>query len=192
MDKLDEIMKEADRLGFGVSYGKYKAAYPDSGRRVPPAPAPKELDYEDDFRKCRLCGKEFIITHGNRAYCSIECSEQAKAMQIRKSELARAVKGRAASAGLCKECGTKITRKRAKSYCSEKCAREGRRKNNTAWARNKSKGLLPCSVSTKVVCGFCGKEFETFDHKKKYCSPECVSNGKRAKMRKRYEDKKEG
>lgn len=191
MDKLDEIMKEADRLGFGVSYGKYKAAYPDGGRRVSPAPASKKLDYIDDFRTCRLCGKEFTMTQGNRAYCSIECSEEARAKYMRKSELARAEKRRAACGGRCKECGAMITRKSAKSYCSEKCAREGRRKNNEAWYRNKAKGLLPCSVSTKVVCGFCGKEFETFDHKKKYCSPECVSNGKRAKMRKRYEDKKE-
>lgn len=192
MDNIDRIMKEADRLGFGVSYGKYKAAYPGGGKCAPSAPAPKELDYVDDIRKCKLCGKEFTIIHGNQAYCSTKCSDEARAMQMRKSELARAEKRRAAFGRRCKECGAKITRKSAKYYCSEKCAEEGRRKNNTEWARNKSRGLLPCSVSVKVVCGFCGKEFETFDHKKKYCSPECVSKGKRAKMRKWHEDRKEG
>lgn len=30
MDNIDRIMKEADRAGFGCSYGKYRAAHPDS------------------------------------------------------------------------------------------------------------------------------------------------------------------
>ena len=85
MDALDLAMREAERLGFGVSYGKYKAAYPNgSGDVITPA-VKTDLDYEDDSRQCRLCGKTFTITHGNQRYCSADCSDRAKDSRIRET-----------------------------------------------------------------------------------------------------------
>ena len=34
MDNIDRIMKEAAKAGYGVSYGKYRAAHPDGGKDV--------------------------------------------------------------------------------------------------------------------------------------------------------------
>lgn len=34
MDNIDRIMKEAAQAGYGVSYGKYRAAHPDGSKDV--------------------------------------------------------------------------------------------------------------------------------------------------------------
>ena len=77
MDNIDRIMKEADRLGFGVSYGKYRAAYPNgSGGVVLSAPKPKPP--EKPSGTCKLCGKTFVRRHANALYCSAECKIEAE------------------------------------------------------------------------------------------------------------------
>lgn len=189
MDNIDRIMKEADRLGFGVSYGKYRAAYPDGSKNVVSATAQEPLEYEDDLRKCKICGKEFSATHGNQAYCGPECSDKARIKRQSKYDKKRHSK----PVRSCIECGATITRKGARSYCSDACAREGRRKSSAKWAQDKVSGVGATSRLVKLTCSFCGKEFETFNHQKRVCSPECASKSKSAKIRKWHEDKyKEG
>ena len=78
MDNIDRMMKEAERLGFGVSYGKYRAAYPNGSADVIAPAVETDLDEENELRACRRCGKKFAITHGNQRYCSVDCSEEAK------------------------------------------------------------------------------------------------------------------
>lgn len=189
MDNIDRIMQEADRLGFGVSYGKYRAAYPDGSKDILTGTARESLDYDDDLRKCKICGREFFATHGNQAYCSAECSDKGRIKRQSQYDKKRhAVKVRS-----CKECGATITRKGARSYCSDACAKDGRRRGNAQWARDKVSGVGSTSRLIQLTCSYCGKEFETFDHKKKLCSPECASKSKSAKIRKWHEDKyKEG
>lgn len=73
MDNIDRIMKEADRLGFGCSYGKYRAAYPNGSADV--LPSAKRASSGKKIVVCRHCGKAFVVRHGKHVYCSEECRE---------------------------------------------------------------------------------------------------------------------
>lgn len=191
MDTLDLAMREAERLGFGVSYGKYKAAYPNgSGDVITPA-VKTDLDYEDDSRQCKLCGKTFTITHGNQRYCSADCSDQAKDNRIREYDLRRRKEKNACSPKFCKECGATITAKGRMSYCSEECAKEGTRKYNVEWARKKAGGQLDGKPVLKVACIHCGKEFQTQSSRRITCSPECASRRRREMTSKWHAKQKE-
>ena len=127
MDNIDRIMKEADRLGFGVSYGKYRAAYPNGGNVVAkPAESepPKRLS-----GTCRGCGKPFIKTHGSQAYCSQECSHAAARKRQDAHYKRKRLKEKKLLIISCAECGAdfravKVTQK----YCGPKCAKAGNRK----------------------------------------------------------------
>lgn len=176
MDNIDKMMKEAERLGFGVSYGKYRAAYPNGSADVIAPAVETDLDYENDFRTCRRCGKEFTITHGNQRYCSVDCSEEAKSQRLKQWGRSQREKKNGSAPKFCKVCGATITERTRKSYCSEDCAKEGRRKDSAEWARKKASGQLAGKPVLKVACIHCGKEFQTQSTRRITCSPECASN----------------
>lgn len=131
MDNIDRIMKEAERLGFGVSYGKFRAAYP-GGTPGDPPKAPQPSNEEKPTVECRLCGKPFIVTHGNQQYCSAECSVEVANKRIKAYERRKLQEKRnAAAPRFCIVCGVTIpVGSQRRSYCSDECSKEGNRKMN--------------------------------------------------------------
>lgn len=133
MDNIDRIMKEADRLGFGCRYGKYRAAYPNGSADVLPSakktPSVKTVP-------CRLCGKMFVVKHGNQSYCSEDCRDEV--FRQRQRELA-AKKSKVPPVAMCVICGADFKPASTRSrYCCKECAKEGARKNNARlWAEYK-------------------------------------------------------
>jgi predicted nucleic acid-binding Zn ribbon protein len=137
MDNIDRIMKEADRLGFGVSYGKYRAAYPNGSGDVYPT-APKKKPPDRPSASCRYCGKAFVQSHASQAYCSEECREvvfrdRQRRISTRKSKVPKVA--------MCAICGADFKPKTsAAKYCCRECAIEGRRKADAAWHAAHKKG----------------------------------------------------
>jgi hypothetical protein len=141
MDNIDRIMKEADRLGFGVSYGKYRAAYPNGSgdvlvRPVEPEPA------EKPSRICKRCGRTFVAAHGSQAYCSQECRhaaiiERQDAWYKRKKR-----KEKRLLTISCAECGADFRAVReTQKYCCPECAKEGKRESAAKWRAAHKKGV---------------------------------------------------
>ena len=71
---------------------------------------------------------------------------------------------------LCLNCRTPIKqpkRGKARKFCSEKCRR-------TWWKENADKGNRKETAVYKLVCAYCGEEFESYGNKnRKYCCHEC-------------------
>ena len=138
MDNIDRIMKEADRLGFGVSYGKYRAAYPDGSKAVVSAAAQEPLECEDDLRMCKICGKEFLPTHGNQACCSAEC--KAEAEKKRQREWYRK-KHEIPDTAVCAICGVQFKPKSPRNKCcSKECSRKNKQQSSARWYAAHKKG----------------------------------------------------
>lgn len=139
MDNIDRMMKEADRLGFGVSYGKYRAAYPNgsSGANLKAAAGRSEKP----SATCRHCGKPFVIRHGNQQYCSGECRDAVVMARQRKWEKdARKRRQQAGYVKVCAVCAADFrTSDSRKKYCCEECQKKGRRRNAALW-RLRQKG----------------------------------------------------
>lgn len=135
MDNIDRIMKEADRLGFGVSYGKYRAAYPnDNGQAL----SAESVGPEYATFPCKCCGKPFVRSHANLLYCSEECRHQAK--RKRDIEYLRRKSGRPLIAS-CAVCGADFKPKNTRhKCCSEECAVENDRKTQALWRAAHKKG----------------------------------------------------
>ena len=191
MDSLDLAMREAERLGFGVSYGKYKAAYPNGSAGVADPAIETDLQCEDDPSQCKFCGKKFTITHGNQRYCSVDCADEALRERQRKWSRSRSDKKSGAAPRFCKECGATITDRARRSYCSDACCKEGSRKYSAAWARKQANGQLAGKPVLNVICIHCGKEFRTQSSRRITCSPECAS-GRRRAMTSKWHAKQKG
>ena len=140
MDNIDRIMKEADRLGFGVSYGKYYAACHAGHVDALPSP-PKPQVPEKPSRSCRHCGKLFICSRGNQIYCSPECKYSA---QLARQTSFYKEKGRRKKKQLtlvCAECGADFKALRSsQKYCCKECAKDGQRKAQARWWAAHKKG----------------------------------------------------
>ena len=71
---------------------------------------------------------------------------------------------------LCLNCRTPIKqpkRGKARKFCSEECRR-------TWWKENADKGNRKETAVYKLVCTYCGEEFESYGNKnRKYCCHEC-------------------
>lgn len=124
MDNIDRIMKEAERLGFGVSYGKYRAAYPYGSADVLPS-AKKRTMPGKATAVCRHCRKTFVVRHGNQTYCSEECQD---AVLYQRQKEYYAKKSKVPPVAMCAVCGADFKPVSTKSrYCCEECAKEGYR-----------------------------------------------------------------
>lgn len=147
MDSIDRAMKEAERLGFGVSYGKYQAACHAGHVDALPSPQKPKVP-EKPSRNCRHCGKSFICSRGNQIYCSPECKYTA---QLARQTSFYKEKGRRKKKQLilvCAECGAdfKALRCSQKYFCKE-CARDGNRKAQARWWAAHKKGAADESSS---------------------------------------------
>lgn len=69
-DNLLLDTRRAEKLGYGVHYGRYKADYPFT--RVPCDEARTTEKPEKQKRFCRVCGKEITKSWCYR-YCSNDC-----------------------------------------------------------------------------------------------------------------------
>lgn len=133
MDNIDQIMKEADRLGFGVSYGKYRAAYPNGSGDVLVRPVYPE-PVEKPPRTCRRCRKPFVGVHGSQAYCSQECRHAA--IMERQDAYYKRKKTREERLLIisCAECGADFRAVReSQKYCCPECRRIGNLKAAAIW-----------------------------------------------------------
>lgn len=137
MDNIDRAMKEAERLGFGVSYGKYRAAYPSGSAGVLPSPR-KSAVPQKPAASCVCCGKPFVRTHASQVYCSEEC--RYIVFRKRQNDYARR-KTAAPLVAMCAICGADFKPKSRKSkYCCKECAHEGSRKVAALWRAAHKKG----------------------------------------------------
>lgn len=141
MDKLDEIMKEADRLGFGASYGKYQLSL--SSRNSPVASkSPSVSVSEKPSANCKHCGKHFVKNHANQAYCSPECQYAVKLARQNAWDKVKGRRRKEPQVFICAECGADFTALRCTSkYCGRECAHKGGLKAQARWrAAQKKEG----------------------------------------------------
>ena len=141
MDNIDKMMKEADRLGFGVSYGKYRAAYPNGSGDVLVRPVePKPV--QNPSRRCRRCGKPFVGTHGSQAFCSEECGNAAIMERQNAWRKRKRLKEKRLLIISCAECGADFRAvRKTQKYCCAECSREGHRKTAANWRAIHKKGV---------------------------------------------------
>lgn len=137
MDNIDRAMKEADRLGFGVSYGKYQAACRDGHVEALSSP-PKPKAPEKSSGICRHCGKPFVRSHASKVYCSEECNSAA--FRQRQRDYKRR-KSKVPPVVMCATCGADFKPKTSRSkYCCKECAYDGRLKTAALWRAAQKKG----------------------------------------------------
>ena len=117
MDRLTYDVREAERLGYGVHYGHYKADHPISDFDPDAPQKPKTLPP----RKCKECQAEFIPPRPNAWYCCDDCRDRRNARlgyQKRKKRK-HFPKGQA----VCPVCGSDFYRKHSYTEtCSRTCA----------------------------------------------------------------------
>ena len=137
MDNIDRIMKEADRLGFGVSYGKYRAAHPNgSGDVIPAASKPKSP--EKPTGNCVFCGNPFVKSHANQVYCGDECRYEASKIRLADGRMKKAGRPLVVS---CIICGADFKPRNIRSKCcSPKCSEENKRNLSHRWWTSRKKG----------------------------------------------------
>ena len=137
MDNIDRMMKEADRLGFGVSYGKYRAAYPNGSGGVVPATQKPKLP-EKPTGTCLMCGKLFVKDHANNIYCGPECKIAAERKRQRDWYAKRIV---VPTVAVCMICGADFKPKNSRGKCcSAECIRERQRRTSARWRAARKKG----------------------------------------------------
>ena len=153
MDNLDRDVREAQRLGYGVHYGRYKADYPHT------KPDPNAQVEEPEIRTCRFCGKEYVRDRlsdlGN--FCSDKCKGDHR--KLNNAEAVARYRGKKEPLN-CKVCGKPfIPSYSGHKYCSRSCAAH-------------SKGAL---FGVLFTCAGCGKEFKPRAKTSKYCSLTCCN-----------------
>lgn len=136
MDNIDRIMKEAERLGFGVSYGKYRAAYPYGSADVltssPKSKPPKNAGI------CKMCGKNFVKSHANAIYCGPECKIAAERKRQRDWYWGKIVIPDVAA---CVICGAEFKPLNSRGKCcGPACTRENRRRLSARWRAAQKEG----------------------------------------------------
>lgn len=137
MDNIDRMMKEADRLGFGVSYGKYRAAYPNGSADVLPSP-PKPKPPERPSGICKMCGKNFVKSHANTIYCGPECKIAAERKRQRDWYHN---KTKVPAIAVCIICGADFKPKKVNcKTCGQECRRENNRRLSARWRAAQKEG----------------------------------------------------
>jgi 5-methylcytosine-specific restriction endonuclease McrA len=121
---------------------------------------------------CAFCGDEFEAARNNTAYCSDECSNDAKSKRVRERELAsrQPIK--------CGECGVMFLQYNEKQkYCSLKCERKNAKKRHPpvgklrkrmrkygTQKRDKGVTLRAVMARDKGICHICGGKVNISDH----------------------------
>ena len=79
MDNLSKCMIQCEKDGFGVHYGRWRAAQ-ENVQIVEKVP--------DGWRKCKHCGKPFK-PYNNQQYCEVRCQYLASRERERQRKLER-------------------------------------------------------------------------------------------------------
>lgn len=131
----------------------------------------KRKDYERNIEKiCRQCGKKYLAKVKDSQYCSLRCNSTA----LRRKRGIGLVLQR-----ICENCGKDYSTTSPKSKCCSKSCR-GKISDKAKLLRRreamdgKLKGVKRVeSGKFPGVCKFCGKPFETYFLKTRFCSREC-------------------
>ena len=132
---------------------------------------------------CKNCGQYFRRNRGSRdasLFCSRECAYEyhtKQAQERRKQKEAAKVR-----LVTCPICGTEFyTKLGYVRFCSKECALEAGRTR----ARERRRRLYPVNFKPqKVLCRWCGKEFETeYKQSKVFCCEECRNAHMKEKLR---------
>lgn len=82
-DNLDLDVEDAERLGYGCHYGRFKADHPNTkdaneARLYPKKKQPQEqLRVRTVYEKvCPVCGKKFTTTWVSKKYCDDLCKQR--------------------------------------------------------------------------------------------------------------------
>lgn len=124
-DHLEYDVMQAERLGYGCHYGKYKADHPDTLAKFEEVTGVKKLEKVAPNKRekvCPVCGVTFVTGNLNthKIYCGDECRR--KADEERKRQLESMPKG------ICLWCGGEITDTTMRSrYCGPGCFCAARR-----------------------------------------------------------------
>jgi len=131
MDNLDRDIREAQRLGYGVHYGHYKADHPYT------ADHSVDLVPEYPVKKCAECGEEFVPGRPGQIYCSEECRNRRNARESARKNRENRPKSPIGPA-VCPVCGCTFHRERAdRIYCGMSCAAVARNKRRKGEKRKK-------------------------------------------------------
>lgn len=120
MDKIDKIMRQAEKAGFGVSYGKFMAARR-TDQTETKAEAPKHPP-----RICPECQMEFIPNRSDQKYCADPCRishHKREQRRKRQREQYHAKPKLPIGPAICPNCGKEFYRNTTtKMFCSMTCA----------------------------------------------------------------------
>lgn len=128
MSNLDYDIAMAQKLGYGVFYGRYKADHPGEPVEKEPEPEPEpELPVQEAGAdaECPICGKAFRRWNRQHRYCSGECLEESRrrysAERYRKKMPPIVPR-------MCPICQTEFLPKhRGRKYCGKECKNESER-----------------------------------------------------------------
>lgn len=128
MSSLDEDLKEAKRLGYGVWYGRYKADHP--GEPVAAKTVVQEVPEEDPrYGVCEVCGNPFRKYNRHQKRCGGECTE----IYHRRLDAERyRQKTRIKENRTCPVCAAVfLLNNRSQKYCGSTCRRLAESKRKT-------------------------------------------------------------
>lgn len=122
LDAIDRDMIEAERLGYGVHYGWYKADHPQTKETY-------QLEETRTHRRrapgklytitCEICGKEFQSENSRKKTCSPKCRSQISSMKTRLRHKQNKLQYEEA---VCRGCGVKFTkRSKTQMFCTQRC-----------------------------------------------------------------------
>ena len=119
MDNIDRILRDADRAGFGVSYGKYMAAHPQISVKQEDSVKDK-----DSTKICEECGMEFVTNRPDAIYCSDECRNRKNCRERYRNQKVK--QKLPIGEATCPICGRSFNRyKKTMVYCSRSCSATG-------------------------------------------------------------------
>lgn len=100
-DNIDLDMEDAERLGYGVHYGRFKADHPytkdaNEDRLYPKKKQKPQQEQQEKQRVCKIyenvcpvCGKKFTTPNRKRIYCDDVCKAKKDGKQWRRSHLTK-------------------------------------------------------------------------------------------------------
>lgn len=121
---LDYDAQQAEALGYGCHYGKYKADHPNTElefERLTKTPARPKVAPDRYERVCARCGATFYTTQNvQKKYCSPECKHEVEREKERQAKIPGHMKP-------CKNCGKEFLSYRGTKYCCAECLETGRK-----------------------------------------------------------------
>ncbi len=97
-DNIDLDVEDAERLGYGCHYGRYKADHPNTkdaneARLYPRKKQQEQLRVRTVYEKtCIVCGKKFTTTQQTRKYCDDRCKYKSDSQKWRNTHMRKEVK----------------------------------------------------------------------------------------------------